>query len=157
MTKLGDGPNVRLILDTSAVLQFGRSAHVGEPIVSLGEEKVFARFGVSVLALAVAWERAADTACRDLIVSLTTHPRFVALPVLSGHALRVGDVDGLESPLAAWSYLGSPDRAHSVVEALDFECQILTAEPDTYDLAGLTIPIPADIDSWPTAGPHRPA
>jgi hypothetical protein len=157
MTVLRDRPNVRLILDTSAVLQFGRSEHVGEPIVSLGEEKVFARFGVSVLALAVAWERAGDKEGRDLIVSLTTHPRFVALPVLSEHALRVGDLGGPESPLAVWSYLGSPDRAHSVLQALDFECQILTAEPDRYDLAGLTIPIPGEGDSWPDAGLHWPA
>lgn len=157
MTAVDGEANVRLILDTSAVLQFGRSEHVGEPIVSLGEERVYARFGVSVLALAAAWEQAADKDGRDLIVSLTTHPRFVALPVLRQHALQAGDVGGPESPLATWSYLGAVDRAHTVVEALAVECQILTAQPEVYGLAGLTIPIPGDGDSWPDAGLHWPA
>jgi hypothetical protein len=148
------GQRVRLLLDASAVLAYGRSAHVGETIVSLGDEAGFARFGVSPLALAAAWGRTDTSTAADLIVNLTRHPRYVALPVVEHHALRTSNIDlapgeSLQSPWNTWAHLPSPEQTHTVLLALDHECLILTAVPEDYEMPGITVAIPADGADWP--------
>lgn len=145
---------VRLLLDASAVLAYGRSTHVGETIVSLGDEAGFARFGISPLALAAAWGRAGTATAADLIVNLTRHPRYVALPVVEHHALRATNPDlapgeSLQSPWNTWAHLPSPDQTHTVLLALDHECLILTAVPEEYGMPGITVTIPEDGADWP--------
>jgi hypothetical protein len=158
---------VRIVLDATAISQYGRSVHVGEVIANLGAELELdagltepealpgvPAFGVPVLALSTAIEQAPDKHALDLILGMLTHPWCVLLPVTAEQVRRPGDL-GWEQPLPDWTAeVGSQETAHTLVCAIDHRCTILTAAPDDYAsdgdvLDGLLIRIPDDGDSWP--------
>jgi hypothetical protein len=84
---------VRIVLDASAIGEYGRSAHVGEVIAHLGAELALyleaspdgplgiPAFAIPVLALSTALERAAGKEDQDLILGMLGHPWCIVLPV----------------------------------------------------------------------------
>ncbi len=117
---------VQLVLDGSAVLAYAAgSIRVGETIAEVVDEG--ARFGASVVALAEASRVVRDEEALGVPL-LARHARFEPLPAMSQDWTRI----------AWWSrVLGSVDRAAAVVEALDREAYVVTAEPETYDVKGV--------------------
>jgi hypothetical protein len=155
-----DDPTISFLLDASAVGAFGHCEHVGEPIVGLGDEPGYACFGVPVLALAAAWRDAEGKDAIDLIVNLTRHPRYLAVPVTEDQTLRATGLpadSGLISPWNAWEHLGSADLTHAIVAAISLRCPLLTAVPDLYAAPGITVTIPADGNGWTDEAGYWPA
>lgn len=73
-------PDVRLVLDTSAILAYaGTSIHVGETIAEVVDE--FGKIGVPTACLAEA-SRLVEPKLSDGIALLTHHPACVILPAL---------------------------------------------------------------------------
>ena len=147
-----DPTQIKILLDTSAALAFGRSQHVADMITSLGDEGPHARFGVSPLVLAAAWRDAENRIAQDCLLDLVLHPRYQSIPVTEYHVLRdsvLTTAGSMDSPWNTWAHLERADRVHTMVLALDHRCQILTARPDDYAMHGITIRIPADGDDWP--------
>jgi hypothetical protein len=117
---------VRLVLDASAVLAYAAgSINVGETITEVADEG--GQFGASVVALAEASRVVRDDDALGVPL-LARHVRFVPLPALAEDWARI----------AWWSRtLGRLDRAAALVEALDRDGYVVTAEPDGYDVKGL--------------------
>lgn len=115
-----------------------------------------------MLALSTAWERATDKEAQDLITGVLNHPWCIVLPVTGADVRRDGEL-GAENPLPDWTAaLGSHEAAHTVVCAVDHQCEILTAAPEEYAvegeiLDGLLIRIPRDGDDWPDTTAYWPA
>lgn len=118
---------IHLVLDTSAVLAYANgSEHVGEPLTQVTEND--AAFTVPLAVLATAAARV-DQAWAEL---LTKHPAF----------------EPVETEWTRWSALGATmrvvddlDTAEALLAALDFDCDVLTAEPDRYADLGDDPPI----------------
>lgn len=165
---------VRIILDASAITEYGRHEHVGDVIAHLGQELAgyldvseeelpgIPAFGVPVLALSTALAGAADKESEDLILGLLTHPWCIVLPVSPEQICRPAE-PGWEQPLPDWtSEVGSQEIAHSLVCAIDHRCQILTKVPEDYATAdgnrleGLLIRIPRAGDDWPDLREYWP-
>src|SRR6266705_3888486 len=117
---------IQLVLDSSAVLAYAAgSIHVGETIAEVVEEG--ARFGACVVALAEASRLVRDEEAIGVPL-LARHTRFEPLPAMSEDWTRI----------AWWSRaLGSVDRAAALVEALDRDAYVVTAEPAAYGLKGV--------------------
>lgn len=113
-------PQVRLILDTSAVLAYARgSIDVGETIAEAVDEGQ--SFGASVVCLAEAAR--ATPGERKGINLLGAHVRFHPLPAPADDWPR----------LAHWTTtLDAVDLAAALIEAIDRDGYILTVEPDRY-------------------------
>lgn len=165
---------IRIVLDASAIGEYGRSEHVGEVITRLGQALAIAldtdeddlpgipAFAVPVLSWSTAWERATDKEAQDLILSLLAHPWCVVLPISPDQIRRPGDL-GWEHPLPDWTgEVGSQEIAYTIVCALDHDCVILTKFPEDYELPdgdlleGLLVRIPRDGDTWPDAREYWP-
>lgn len=164
---------IRIILDASAIGEYGRSVHVGEVIAHLGTELALfldaseqdlpgiPAFGAPALALSTAWERADGKEAQDLILGMLSHPWCIVLPVSQEQVVRDGDL-GREHPLPDWTTeLGSQETAHTLICAIDHHCQILTAMPEDYAvngsiLDGLLVCIPRDGDDWPDLREYWP-
>jgi hypothetical protein len=118
-------PDVRLVLDLSAVLAYTvGSVELGQTIIEVVEDG--GRFGASVVCLAEA-TRLADDHDVLRVPLLTKHWRFEMLPVLTEDWDR----------LAYWTKsLGHVERAASLVEALDRGGYVVTGEPYAYDVNG---------------------
>jgi len=165
---------IRVILDASAISEYGRSVHVGDVIAHLGTELALyleaskedppgiPAFGVPVLALSTAWERAADKEAQDLILGMLSHPWCIVVPVSPEQVRRAGDL-GWEHPLPDWTAeVSSQETAHTLVCAIDHHSQILTKAPEDYAvegniLDGLLVRIPRDGDDWPDLREYWPA
>ena len=120
-------PNVRLVLDTSAVLAYaGGSIDLGETIAEVVDEG--GRFGTSVVSLAEA-VRVVDAEASAGVPLLTRHPRFTVLPANGEDWDRLG----------YWAkVLGRVDRAAAVLEVLDRpDGYLVTAEAGGYDIKAL--------------------
>jgi hypothetical protein len=117
---------VRLVLDSTAVLAYSAGPiHVGETITEVVDEG--GRFGASVVALAEAARVVRENDAFGVPL-LARHPRFDPLPA------RVEDWERL----AWWSRtLGRLDRAAAVIEALDRDGYVVTADPDAYAVKGI--------------------
>lgn len=164
---------IRIILDASAIGEYGRSVHVGDVIAHLGAELALyldagegdlpgiPAFGVPVLALSTAWERADGKESQDLILGMLGHPWCIVLPVGMEQIRRPGDL-GWEHPLPDWTAeIGSQETAHTLVCAIDNRCQILTRTPEDYALNGnildgLLVRIPREGDNWPDLREYWP-
>lgn len=111
---------LRLVLDTSAVLAYARgSVDVGETITEVVDEGHW--FGSSVVCLAEATRLAGDDS--PGITLLAAHRRFVALPAAAEKW----------PALATWTrLLRRVDLAASILEAVDREGHVMTAEPHLY-------------------------
>jgi hypothetical protein len=118
---------IHLVLDTSAVLAYASgSEHVGEPLTQVAEND--ASFTVPLAALATA----AVQADRPLVELLTKHPAFEPVELAWTRW----------APLAATlGLLGRLDAAEALLLALDFDCDVLTAEPEIYLALGDDPPI----------------
>lgn len=167
---------IRIILDATAIGEYGRSEHVGEVIKTMDTELALhlsagtdddtddlpgvPAFGVPALALATALG-AAGKDRHDLILAMLAHPWCVVLPVTADQVRRNGFA-GWEQPMTDWTAeLGNPETAHNVVCAIDHECLILTADPDAYTvddelLEGLLVRIPGEDDDWPDQRDYWP-
>jgi hypothetical protein len=117
---------IQLVLDSSAVLAYaGGSIHVGETITEVVDEG--ARFGASVVTLAEASRLVLDEDALGVLL-LARHARFEPLAAVPQDWTRI----------AWWSRtLGSVDRATAVVEALDRDAYVVTAEPEAYQHKGV--------------------
>jgi len=127
-------PEIRLILDTSAIVAYARdSVDVGEVLGEIAAEGATA--GLPVLCLAEARRHVADPALIELLASHTATVILAPEP----EAWRA---------LAALSgIVGRLDAATALIDALDYDVEILTAQPGLY--AGKpgrkrTIEIPED-------------
>ncbi len=117
---------VRLVLDTSAILAFaGESLHVGETISQVDENG--AAFGLPVACLATAHK--ADERMLQLLTSRHTCE------------LLTVDVDEWRQWAAMCDVLGRLDAAAALLAASNFDCDVLTAEPDLYRALGDDPPI----------------
>jgi hypothetical protein len=117
---------VRLVPDTSAILAFANgSIHVGETISQVDENG--AAFGVPIACLATAHK--AD----ERMLHLLTSHRACEL-------LTVG-VDEWRQWAVMCEVLGRLDAAAALLAASTFDCDVLTAEPDTYRALGDDPPI----------------
>jgi hypothetical protein len=117
--------DVRLVLDTSAALAYTTmSVGLGETIVEVVDEG--ASFGVPVLCLVEASRILAPdkTAGLDLLVA---HERCVVLPMLAEDWRPLAELTGL---------LGQADLAAGLLEAIDRDAYVITAEPESYVPAG---------------------
>ncbi|MEO3922882.1 hypothetical protein ABGB07_03225 [Micromonosporaceae bacterium B7E4] len=114
-------PAIRILLDTSAIIAYTKaSISVGETIAEVVDEG--GSFGASVLCLAEA-TRLVDPEHALGVPLLVRHPRCVVLPVLAEDW----------SAVAEWTRtLGRVDLAVSIVEAVDRNAYVLTAEPERY-------------------------
>jgi hypothetical protein len=118
---------LHLILDTSAVLAYASgSEHVGEPISQVQENG--AAFTVPLTSLAVSAAAVGDS----WIELLTSHPAF----------------ERVETRWIRWSayaemirLVGRLDAAEALLAALDFHCDVLTAEASLYSALGDDPPI----------------
>jgi hypothetical protein len=112
---------VRLVLDTSAVLAYARgSIHVGETIAVAADDGGL--FGVSPVCLAEAHRLVEDDRA-DGVPLLVNHPACVVL------ALPAEDW----SALATWTKeFGRVDLAAAFLEATDRDGFVLTGEPGSY-------------------------
>jgi hypothetical protein len=164
---------IRVILDASAIAEYGHSVHVGDVIAHLGAELALyldaaeddlpgiPAFGVPVLALSTAWERTGGKQAQDLILGMLAHPWCIVLPVSEQQVRRAGDL-GWEHPLPDWTAeIGSQETAHTLVCAIDHHCQVLTQTPEDYAVAGgildgLLVRIPRDGDDWPDLREYWP-
>lgn len=165
---------IRIVLDASAIGEYGRSVHVGDVIAHLGAELAryldagdddlpgVPAFGVPVLALSTAWQHAGDKEAQDLILGMLGHPWCIVLPVSPEQVRRPGDF-GWEHPLPEWTAgFDSQETAHTLVCAIDHHCQILTRLPEQYALDGavldgLLVRIPRDGDDWPDLREYWPS
>ena len=113
---------LRLVLDTSAVVAYARgSVDIGETITEVVDEGQW--FGSSVVCLAEATRLAGEDSSG--VALLAAHRRFVALPATAESW----------SALAAWTQLlGRVDLAASMLEAVDREGHVMTAEPHLYGI-----------------------
>jgi hypothetical protein len=119
---------IRLVLDTSAILAFtGGSIHVGETLSEVEANE--AAFGLPIACLA-----AAHRADVGMLRMLTNHKVSELLTV---------DVDDWQQWAAMSDVLGRLDVAAALLAASDFDCDVLTAEPDTYRVLGDDPPIVA--------------
>jgi hypothetical protein len=118
---------LHLVLDTSAVLAYANgSEHVGEPLTQVADND--AAFTVPLTALATAAVRAD----RSLVELLTKHPAFTPADLAWTRW----------APLAATlGLVGRLDAAAALLLALDFDCDVLTAEPAVYSVLGDDPPI----------------
>jgi hypothetical protein len=117
---------IQLVLDSSAVLAYAAgSIDLGETIAEVVDEG--ARFGASVVALAEASGVVRDGEAIGVTL-LARHARFEPLSASSEDWTRI----------AWWSRtLGSVDRAAAVVEALDRDAYVVSAQPEAYDRKGI--------------------
>jgi hypothetical protein len=117
---------VRLVLDTSAIVVFaGESLHVGETISQVDENG--AAFGVPIACLA-----AAHKVDARMVQVLTSH---------AGCELMTVDVDDWRQWAAMSDVLGRLDAAAALLAAANFDCDVLTGEPDVYRVLGDDPPI----------------
>jgi hypothetical protein len=119
-------PRIQLVLDRTAVLAYATgSIDVGETITEVVDEG--AAFGASVVALAEASRLVRDDVALGVPL-LVGHSRFESLPALAEDWRRI----------AWWSRtLDSVDRAAALIEALDRDAYVVTAEPEAYHVKGL--------------------
>jgi len=118
---------VHLVLDTSAVLAYASgSEHVGEPLTQVAEND--ATFVVPLTVLAVG---AAQTDPRWAEL-LTKHPAFE--PVKT-------EWTRWPALAATFGVVGRLDAAEALLVALDFDCDVLTAEPGIYAALGDDPPV----------------
>jgi hypothetical protein len=115
-------PNVRLVLDTTAILAYAEtSIHVGETIAEVLDEG--GRFGLPVYCLAEASRRVPDKQA-DGVTLLTRHPQCEVLTTYAEDWTL----------LAAFTRaLGRVDLAVALLEATDRPAgYILSGEPEAY-------------------------
>ncbi|MEJ3741848.1 hypothetical protein WEI85_00905 [Actinomycetes bacterium KLBMP 9797] len=119
--------SIHLVLDTSAVVAYATgSEHVGEPLTQVAENDAAFTAPPTVLATAATQ---VDRAWVDL---LTKHPAFE--PVETEWTRW--------APLAATlAVVGRLDAAEALLVALDFDCDVLTAEPELYAALGDDPPV----------------
>ncbi len=122
--------DVRLVLDTSAVLAYTTmSVGLGETIVEVVDEG--AQFAVPVLCLVEASRLLATdhTVGLDLLVA---HDQCIVLPMLADDWQPLAELTGL---------LGHPALAASLLEAIDRDAYVITAEPGSYSPGGENLPV----------------
>jgi hypothetical protein len=115
-------PNVRLVLDTTAVLAYAdASINVGETIAEVVDEG--GQFAVPTVCLAEA-SRLVPDKIADGVNLLVRHPHCVILPALAEDW----------TALAAWTrILGRVDLAAALLEAIDRPaCWVLSGQADLY-------------------------
>jgi hypothetical protein len=118
-------PDIRLILDTSAALAYTTtSVRLGETIVEVVDEG--ARFAVPVLCLVEAG-RLVEEKLADRLDLLVAHERCVVLPMLAEDWRPVAELTAM---------LDRVDLAVSLLEAIDRDAYVITAEPARYGPAG---------------------
>lgn len=129
---MSDRP-IRVILDASAIIAFtrGTSVDVGEILAEVNDEDAAA--GLPVLCLVEASRAVPDI---DLLELLVNH-RATAIVALAADSWR--------ALAATCDSVGRLDAASAVLNAIDLDCLVLTAQPGLY--AGLAdggpiIPIP---------------
>jgi hypothetical protein len=117
--------DVRLVLDTSAVLAYSHaSVGLGETIVEVVDEG--AQFAVPVLCLVEA-SRLLDPDAPVGLDVLVAHEQCVVLPMLAEDWRPLAELTGL---------LGRPDLATGLLEAIDRDAYVITAESVSYLPAG---------------------
>ena len=112
-------PPVRLVLDTSAILEFARgSVHVGEVLAELTDSQAAAALPVACLAEAVplALER-------ERLDALVTHEATVLLTDDAEEWSALGHMCAVTGEFSA---------ASVALAAIDFQAWILTARPGLY-------------------------
>lgn len=120
------GRPVRLVFDTSAIVAFAAgSLHVGETITQVEENG--ASFGLPIACLAAA--HAADA---QMVQMLIAH---------EAAALVTVDIEAWRPWAAMTELLGRLDAAAALLAASDFDCDVLTSEPDLYRSLGDDPPI----------------
>lgn len=117
--------DIRLILDTSAALAYTTtSVALGETIVEVVDEG--AQFAVPVLCLVEAG-RLVEEKLTDRLALLVAHEQCVVLPMLAEDWRPVAELTAM---------LDRVDLAVSLLEAIDREAYVITAEPFSYAPAG---------------------
>src|SRR5262249_17096988 len=119
--------SIHLVLDTSAVVAYAMgSEHVGEPLTQVAENG--AAFVVPLTALAPG----AAHVERKWVELLTKHPAF----------------EPVETEWTRWPALAATfglvdrlDAAEALLLALDYDCDVLTAEPSIYTVLGDDPPV----------------
>jgi hypothetical protein len=118
---------LHLILDTSAVLAYASgSEHVGEPISQVLENG--AAFTVPLTVLATAAAAVGD----NWVELLTSHPAFE--PIQTGWARWPAVAEMIR-------LVGRLDAAEALLAAVDFHCDVLTAEASLYSALGDDPPV----------------
>jgi hypothetical protein len=118
---------IHLVLDTSAVLAYASgSEHVGEPLTQVAEND--ASFVVPLTVLAAG----AVQVDHRWVELLTKHPAFEPL-----------ETDWARWPVLAATFrmVGRLDAAEALLVALDYNCDVLTAEPTVYAALGDDPPV----------------
>jgi hypothetical protein len=111
---------VRLVLDTTAVLEFARgSVHVGEVLAEFADGKSGA--AVPLACLAEAYPTAVEP---DRLRALVAHE---AVSVMTDDAAEWESLGHL------CALVGGFAQASAALAALDFDCWVLTARPELYD------------------------
>jgi hypothetical protein len=118
-----DGPEVFVVVDTSAVIGYASSSiEVGEIIAEVTDQGGY--IGVPVVCLTEASRQVGENKARR-VEFITQHPRCIVLPVLASDWRYLAQLTRL---------LGRSDVAITLGAALDLECFVLTREPDSYTL-----------------------
>ncbi|MEU3455636.1 hypothetical protein ABZ671_18845 [Micromonospora sp. NPDC006766] len=113
-------PTVRIVLDTSAIIAFGReSIDVGEVLAEVADEDDCV-FGLPVLCLAEAARVVTD---QDRLTLLVQHRAAeILLP----------DPDSWQALAVTLDTVGRVDAASAVLAAIDLGCDVLTGQPGLY-------------------------
>lgn len=118
---------IHLVLDTSAVVAYAAgSEHVGEPLTQVAENDAAFTVPLTVLAAAAAQ---VDRAWVELLIK---HPAFEPVET---------DWTRWAALAATLGLVGRLDAAEALLVALDFDCDVLTAEPGQYAALGDDPPI----------------
>jgi hypothetical protein len=118
-------PDIRLVLDTSAVLAYtATSVGLGETIVEIVDEG--AQFAVPVLCLVQAAQRV-DPKLAEGLDLLVAHEQCIVLPMLAEDWRPLAELTTL---------LGQCDLATSLLEAIDRDAYVITGVPSAYLPAG---------------------
>jgi hypothetical protein len=119
-------PQIRLVLDTSAVLAYGRGDAVGETLREVHLNQ--AAFTVPVGCLAAAGRKVEPHMVELLLNHLAFEPWSIPL-----EKWRVAS--------AAFDTLGSLDLAEALTAAILLDCDVLTGDPGSYAVLGDEAPV----------------
>ena len=118
---------VRLILDTSAVLAYAAgNINVGEPVAEVAADGV--RFTAAITCLAQAAQRV-DEGWLNMLVR---HEAFAATDLTFGQWRQLAALLGVVAEMGT---------ASALLLALEYNCDILTADPSLYAALGDDPPI----------------